>query len=453
MMNPNPNNKGSEEGGVIQKKKRNHPGTPDPEAEVIALSPKTLMATNRFICEICNKGFQRDQNLQLHRRGHNLPWKLRQRSNKEPVRKKVYICPEKSCVHHDASRALGDLTGIKKHFSRKHGEKKWKCHKCSKKYAVQSDWKAHSKTCGTREYKCDCGTLFSRKDSFITHRAFCDALALETSSLLLPPSTTNLNFHTQQPPPLHFNHSPNLSLWLNHHQQHATSSHDNNSNLVGLYHHNASSSFALPDIVQMNNFTHNSHSANHLSLSSSSLPAIGKRPEIGPSSSSDNLASIYTSDGQSTTTDNNNNQLSPMSATALLQKAAQMGSTRSTTTPSIFSATFGVMTSSSSNNSNHNAHAGDFASTSSFSSFTHSSNTYDHLVMQTAAQNSTTDPAGNLKLPHHAGSNSASMEHNLTRDFLGVSGAGEGPAGLHQFLPQELAKFASSMGLTQFTTN
>lgn len=133
----------------------------DPDAEVIALSPKSLMATNRFVCEICNKGFQRDQNLQLHRRGHNLPWKLRQRSNKE-IRKKVYVCPEKSCVHHDPSRALGDLTGIKKHYSRKHGEKKWKCEKCSKKYAVQSDWKAHSKICGTREYKCDCGTLFSR---------------------------------------------------------------------------------------------------------------------------------------------------------------------------------------------------------------------------------------------------------------------------------------------------
>lgn len=133
----------------------------DPEAEVIALSPKTLMATNRFLCEICGKGFQRDQNLQLHRRGHNLPWKLKQRSSKE-VRKRVYVCPEKSCVHHHPSRALGDLTGIKKHFCRKHGEKKWKCEKCSKRYAVQSDWKAHSKTCGTREYKCDCGTIFSR---------------------------------------------------------------------------------------------------------------------------------------------------------------------------------------------------------------------------------------------------------------------------------------------------
>ncbi|KAK8514231.1 hypothetical protein V6N12_008944 [Hibiscus sabdariffa] len=161
------------------KKKRSLPGNPDPDAQVIALSPKTLMATNRFMCEICGKGFQRDQNLQLHRRGHNLPWKLKQRTSKE-VRKKVYVCPEASCVHHEPSRALGDLTGIKKHYFRKHGEKKWKCEKCSKKYAVQSDWKAHSKTCGTREYRCDCGTIFSRRDSFITHRAFCDALAEES---------------------------------------------------------------------------------------------------------------------------------------------------------------------------------------------------------------------------------------------------------------------------------
>lgn len=133
----------------------------DPDAEVIALSPKTLLATNRFVCEICNKGFQRDQNLQLHRRGHNLPWKLKQRTSKE-VRKRVYVCPEPTCVHHNPSRALGDLTGIKKHFCRKHGEKKWKCERCSKKYAVQSDWKAHMKTCGTKEYRCDCGTIFSR---------------------------------------------------------------------------------------------------------------------------------------------------------------------------------------------------------------------------------------------------------------------------------------------------
>ncbi|PKU78286.1 Zinc finger protein MAGPIE [Dendrobium catenatum] len=151
------------------------------------------MATNRFICEICNKGFQRDQNLQLHRRGHNLPWKLRQRPpGGSPVRKRVFVCPEPTCVHHDPARALGDLTGIKKHFSRKHGEKKWKCDRCGKRYAVNSDYKAHSKTCGSREYRCDCGTLFSRKDSFVTHRAFCDALMQEPAAAAASMSATAL---------------------------------------------------------------------------------------------------------------------------------------------------------------------------------------------------------------------------------------------------------------------
>lgn len=175
------------------KKKRNLPGNPDPESEVVALSPNSLMATNRFVCEICNKGFQRDQNLQLHKRGHNLPWKLKQRTSKD-MKKKVYVCPETSCVHHCPSRALGDLTGIKKHFSRKHGEKKWKCEKCSKRYAVQSDWKAHNKVCGTKEYRCDCGTIFSRRDSFITHRAFCDALA-EESGRAIPGNSFPLDHH------------------------------------------------------------------------------------------------------------------------------------------------------------------------------------------------------------------------------------------------------------------
>ncbi|KAK7267655.1 hypothetical protein RIF29_20333 [Crotalaria pallida] len=528
-QNTNPNPKPNQP--PAPKKKRNLPGTPDPDAEVIALSPKTLMATNRFICEICNKGFQRDQNLQLHRRGHNLPWKLRQRSNKE-VRKKVYICPEKSCVHHDAARALGDLTGIKKHFSRKHGEKKWKCDKCSKKYAVQSDWKAHTKTCGTREYKCDCGTLFSRKDSFITHRAFCDALAEESARLTSVTTSTNLNFkneessvmNSSQPGLSHglyqnvaaaggipqfvphdfrldFNgigmgggdqHRPSLSLWLNQGNHHnPTPDMGQNS---GLYVSSCSSNSGLTEIMQMtqannsaligsNNssmlstfgvaVSNNSTTAN-LTLSSSSLP-LGKRVFEGGGSS--DLASIYSEVGhQSKQT---NKPASPLSATALLQKAAQMGSTRSSTNtntnnnPSIFSGSFGVMTTSSSSQTTTNINNAfqnmkqqqeNYASTSSaagimlgnnnnnnsanFSSLSPSSNSFDQLMMQ---------PNGNqsdsMKLKLLSGSNSA--EHNLTRDFLGVSGVGGGGAG-PQFLPQELAKFASlgsPMGLTQFTSN
>nr|ACF79370.1 unknown [Zea mays] len=198
----------------------------DPEAEVVALSPATLMATNRFLCEICGKGFQRDQNLQLHRRGHNLPWKLKQRgAGKEAQRKKVYVCPEASCVHHDPARALGDLTGIKKHFFRKHGEKKWKCDKCSKRYAVHSDWKAHSKICGTREYKCDCGTVFSRRDSFITHRAFCDALTEESAKAIGGVNAMAAPVHHHHhpmlfsPPPAHVMQQQDVLL-LQEHQHH-----------------------------------------------------------------------------------------------------------------------------------------------------------------------------------------------------------------------------------------
>ncbi|VFR03654.1 unnamed protein product [Cuscuta campestris] len=144
----------------------------------------------RFACEICKKGFPREQNLQLHRRSHNLPWKLKQSAAGKPKRRRLYICPETTCARHHPSRALGDLTGIKKHFHRKHGEKVFRCERCGKKYATDCDWKAHSKTCGTREYHCLCGTLFSRKDSLNMHRAYCDAIADEMGNKgAAPPST------------------------------------------------------------------------------------------------------------------------------------------------------------------------------------------------------------------------------------------------------------------------
>ncbi|KAH6766376.1 hypothetical protein C2S52_017359 [Perilla frutescens var. hirtella] len=277
------------------KKKRNLPGTPDPTAEVVALSPTTLMATNRFVCEICNKGFQRDQNLQLHRRGHNLPWKLRQRTTTE-VKKRVYICPEPSCVHHNPVRALGDLTGIKKHYSRKHGEKKWKCDKCSKKYAVQSDWKAHQKTCGTREYKCDCGTIFSRRDSFITHRAFCDALAEENNKV----NNNNQGIMGQLPDLVTNTINVNTSMGFTNPLK------------------------SLPQELLPIPFK-------PMNMFSSSSGNLFGSPRSMPSSSS----GLQLSSNSSPTPYNYNNQdtknmggaSAQMSATALLQKAAQMGAT------------------------------------------------------------------------------------------------------------------------------
>ncbi|KAJ8754101.1 hypothetical protein K2173_001999 [Erythroxylum novogranatense] len=483
--NPNPKTSANQ----AAKKKRNLPGTPDPDAEVIALSPKTLMATNRFVCEICNKGFQRDQNLQLHRRGHNLPWKLRQRTNKE-VRKKVYICPEKTCVHHDPSRALGDLTGVKKHFSRKHGEKKWKCEKCSKKYAVQSDWKAHSKTCGTREYKCDCGTLFSRKDSFITHRAFCDALA-EESARITSAASTNLNFSNdaanlhpgfssrgvQDIPSIsqfgasfrpEFNgiggahgnsltadqQKPGLSLFLNQ-----ANSNINPTGLMSSSDLYASSSShpGLPEMVQMGssaNLYGSSSTTNYGNLSLSGLPQALKE-EVGKEADRVGSLSSFYSENQN----KQSKPATPMSATALLQKAAQMGSTRSN--QSFFSSNYGLMNPSSSTTPNLNAfdHSrnelqevfqnvnkqpeSSTPTNSTVEAIMRTSTSLDQLVMRSSGKQS--DPS------QFDPRTSSHIDKGLTRDFLGVTP----DSGRTYFSPQ-LAKFASmssAMGLDQFAHN
>ncbi|KAK6925457.1 Zinc finger C2H2-type [Dillenia turbinata] len=181
------------ESGNNSKRKRRPAGTPDPDAEVVSLSPKTLLESDRYVCEICNQGFQRDQNLQMHRRRHKVPWKLLKRET-PGVRKRVFVCPEPSCLHHDPCHALGDLVGIKKHFRRKHSNhKQWVCEKCSKGYAVQSDYKAHLKTCGTRGHSCDCGRVFSRVESFIEHQDACNLGRFRHESKAT--TTTNTTLH------------------------------------------------------------------------------------------------------------------------------------------------------------------------------------------------------------------------------------------------------------------
>ncbi|CAN4120335.1 unnamed protein product [Withania somnifera] len=461
---PNPNSNPA--ASSTNKRKRNLPGNPDPDAEVIALSPKSLMVTNQFVCEICNKGFQRDQNLQLHRRGHNLPWKLKQRNNKEMIKKKVYICPEKSCVHHDPSRALGDLTGIKKHYSRKHGEKKWKCEKCSKKYAVQSDWKAHSKICGTREYKCDCGTLFSRKDSFITHRAFCDALAGESARFTSVP-TANLNnlrnqllnggvstnLHQQMSenisqfgsilmglasldPSNRHDHQlnnldgqkPMLPLWLHHHEN------PNSGNPNDFLSGPSSATSTLPhELAQMkphtnvlglsssknNNNNHNNQwfmNSNGGATSSWSMPRVLKEEEENKT-----ISPIYCNN-------------SHMSATTLLQKAAQIGSTRSNNNSSLFSTQFSLMaTSSSLSNFNSLANIDNIQGSVATNYTSLVDNNANTLMMM---QNSSSK-GKQVNIP------SGNIGGNLTRDFLGVGGNEKRP-----FFQQshELAKFGNNSG-------
>ncbi|KAA8529894.1 hypothetical protein F0562_034502 [Nyssa sinensis] len=189
----------SSNNGVTNKRKRRPAGTPDPDAEVVSLSPKTLLESDRYVCEICNQGFQRDQNLQMHRRRHKVPWKLLRRESPE-VKKRVFVCPEPSCLHHDPCHALGDLVGIKKHFRRKHSNnKQWVCEKCSKGYAVQSDYKAHLKTCGTKGHSCDCGRVFSRVESFIEHQDICTVRRAQPESQALQPACSSRTASSTSP--------------------------------------------------------------------------------------------------------------------------------------------------------------------------------------------------------------------------------------------------------------
>lgn len=259
---------------------------------------------------------------------------------------------------------------------------------------------------------------------------------------------------------------PRLSLWLNHPNEMVANSH--------LY--ASSSSTGFPDMVQAapgNALFGSSSIANFGNFNE--FEGFDKSSTVNPASANaslsltaplhelkeggnkgnlvETLSSLY-SDKQSKPPPA---AAAPMSATALLQKAAQMGSTRSNN-PSQFGSTFGVMSSSSSNpssfinnaiNQNRNDHqlhqvfqnakqqqqAENFAAADGMLG----SKSFDQLMMQASGKQSEAVP-----VKHH--------QSSPTRDFLGMGGR----ESQRPFLPQELAKFTSigsSMGLSQFTGN
>lgn len=229
---------------------------------------------------------------------------------------------------------------------------------------------------------CFAFSCFSyRKDSFITHRAFCDALAEESARITTVSATNILNnlrndsnillhqqdqslidHHTNNNLPSlgdisglsqfshsdHFlrdfedhqqkNRSP-LSLWLNQASA-ETAINNNNNNISNFFGASSSSSNLFGSITE-----------NGLSM----LPVIEK--EDVENKGSNNLSKATSSSAAALLSGQSSQSVvssSPMSATALLQKAALMGSTRSNNNNSVLfgAGAFGVMSSSSSSSSN-----------------------------------------------------------------------------------------------------